>query len=159
MAVEIERKFHVVSDAWRPLVIKRTRIVQGYFLGGEKGIVRVRSQDNGPTVFTFKGRSNGLSRSEVEFGLPIPDGDLEDLLAMCDGRIEKTRHLVPHHQEPDLIWEIDEFHGPNEGLIVAEIELDREGRKFKRPPWIGQEITEGEYDNANLVRHPFSAWR
>lgn len=158
MAIEIERKFQVLSEDWRPLVTETSEMVQGYFLGGKKGLVRLRVPRDGQLLITFKGKSNGISRTELEFPLEVDRSELPDLLSLCDGVLEKTRHFVPHHADPKLTWEIDIFHGQNEGLILAEIELPAEDYRFDRPPWVGKELSGDKYNNASLIRRPYSTW-
>lgn len=154
MAVEIERKFLVASDAWRGLVIRRQRMRQGYIAGNARASVRVRVAGDGAWL-NIKG--GGLVAARPEFEYCIPAADAEQLLALCEGPlVSKTRHWVPHG---GLEWEIDEFDGDNEGLVVAEIELGFEAQEFARPDWLGREVTElARYYNVNLVEHPYRAW-
>ncbi|NEP13855.1 MAG: CYTH domain-containing protein [Symploca sp. SIO2C1] len=154
MATEIERKFTVKSDQWRKLA---TGIVyrQGY-IATKKGItVRVRLVGN-QGYLTIKGSTVGISRTEYEY--PIPATDAQAMLdSLCERPlIEKTRYKVEH---AGLIWEVDEFAGENQGLIVAEVELAEENQIIELPDWIGIEVSEDpRYFNANLVQHPFSKW-
>lgn len=156
MGIEIERKFAVKDERWRRFVIDKKHITQGYFLGGKNGLVRVRVIDRKKLKFTLKGKSNGLSRKELEWEVPASPEDIADALAMCDGTLEKTRHIIPHGQ--GLCWEVDEFHGVNEGLIVAEIELNDEEQPFSKPSWLGDELVEDCYRNASLIRKPYTTW-
>lgn len=153
MAVEIERKFCVVGDAWR--TDHGTRYRQGYLSRDPERTVRVRIADD-QAFLTIKGRTVGASRPEFEY--PIPLTDAEQLLDLCDGPlIEKTRHRIRHH---DMIWEVDEFTGDNTGLVIAEIELASEDQAFASPPWLGQEVThDPRYYNANLSVNPYRNWR
>jgi CYTH domain-containing protein len=153
MAVEIERKFRVVGDAWR--TDHGTRYRQGYLSRDPERTVRVRIADD-QAFLTIKGRTVGASRPEFEY--PIPLADAEQLLGLCDGPlIEKTRHHIRHH---DIIWEVDEFAGDNTGLVIAEIELASEDHAFASPPWLGQEVThDPRYYNANLSVNPYRNWR
>lgn len=155
MGKEIEKKFLVRDDRWRglaPGVLYR----QGY-LNREKGRTeRVRTVgDQG--FLTIKGPSVGGARPEYEYPIPVDDA-VEMLEHLClKPLIEKTRTKVPYQ---GFIWEIDEFKGKNQGLILAEIELGYVAEHFATPPWIGREVTgDSRFYNANLVNHPFSVWR
>jgi adenylate cyclase len=155
MGKEIEKKFLVRDDHWRglaPGVLYR----QGY-LNKEKGrTVRVRTVgDQG--FLTIKGPSIGGARPEYEYPIPLDDA-VEILEHLClKPLIEKTRTKIPYQ---GFIWEIDEFKGKNQGLILAEIELTVVEETFAIPPWIGTEVTgDSRYYNANLVHHPYSAWK
>ncbi len=153
MPVEIERKFLVTSDAWRAFASAR-RIAQGYLSRDPDRVVRIRlSGDAG--FITVKGRSTGISRAEFEYAIPIVEA--QELLAICVPTvIDKTRHEV---EIAGFTWEIDEFHGSNSGLIVAEIELPAEDTDFERPPWLGTEVSSDfRYTNSYLSEHPFSTW-
>ncbi len=155
MAREIERKFLVVGDAWRALaegVVYR----QGYLSTDAERSLRVRTA--GPRgSLTVKGITVGATRTEFEYEIPIADAN-----AMLDELcirplIEKTRREIPFG---GLLWEVDAFAGDNDGLVVAEVELDREDQAFSRPDWVGEEVTgDPRYYNANLVAHPYKAWR
>lgn len=154
MAIEIEKKFLLKSDAWRQLLETSTRIAQGYLNAEPARTVRVRIKgDQG--FLTIKGQSDdGMSRLEFEY--PIPFSDAEALLKLCPNVLDKTRHLIP---QDDLTWEIDEFHGENEGLIVAEIELPSVETEFARPDWLGAEVTgDARYYNSALSKTPYSRW-
>jgi adenylate cyclase len=158
MAVEIERKFLVASALWQASVVSMRRIKQGYLSGSGPANVRVRFVENaGDTkgFLTIKSAEAGCSRQEFEYA--IPSADAEQLLGLCQGAIiDKTRHNVQHEGQ---LWEVDVFLGDNEGLIVAEIELERADQDFEHPPWLGEEITEDHrYYNAELAQHPFSSW-
>ncbi|HEY9666536.1 MAG TPA: CYTH domain-containing protein [Coleofasciculaceae cyanobacterium] len=154
MATEIERKFLVKGDDWRSLGTG-TVYRQGY-LSTKKGCtVRVRLVGE-QGYLTIKGLTQGFSRAEFEY--PIPAQDVREMLDnLCDRPlIEKTRYKI---KWGDLIWEVDEFAGENEGLIIAEIELPGENYSFELPDWIGQEVSDDpRYFNANLVQHPYSQW-
>jgi len=154
MGVEIERKFLVRSDAWRSAVQSSRRLRQGYVAIDGKNNVRVRT-DGARAWLTLKGRGEGISRAEFEY--EIPAGEAEGLLALCRDRvIDKTRHLVPCGPHT---WEVDEFAAANNGLVVAEIELQDESEHFARPEWLGEEVTtDARYLNAELAVHPFSGW-
>ncbi|MDI6742569.1 MAG: CYTH domain-containing protein [Smithella sp.] len=152
MPLEIERKFLVNGNDWK--TSNGERYVQGY-LNLDKGrTVRVRL--TGKHAFlTIKGVARGISRREFEYEIPVCDA--EELLKMCEGSIiEKTRHAVFYK---GLTWEIDEFLGENEGLIIAEVELDSEDQIFEKPPWLGTEVTnDARYFNSNLTVIPFKQW-
>jgi CYTH domain-containing protein len=117
--------------------------------------IRIRIA-GGKAFLTIKGIKTGISRPEFEYEIPIADG--EELIKLCDGPIiEKIRHVV---MDKSFKWEVDEFLGENEGLVVAEIELKREDQSFERPAWLGKEVTEDpRYANASLVYNPYSTWR
>ena len=153
MAHEIERKFLVRDDGWRDGAAGR-RIRQGYLSLDPERTVRVRL---GPdrAWLSVKGRTHRLRRLEFEY--PIPLDDAAALLALCEGAVvDKTRHEVRHGEHT---WEVDEFHGANAGLVVAEIELAHEDEPFLRPPWLGNEVSgDARYYNARLAQHPFTGW-
>jgi len=148
MALEIERRFRVSSDAWRASVARSTRITQGYLAITEYSVIRVRVRDTKGYV-TIKSRDGGLARQEFEY--PIPLDDAGSLLNLCGQRIlEKIRHEVPY---AGYCWEIDEYLDPFEDLIIAEVELQSEVEDPPRPPWIGDDIThDGSFSNAALAQ-------
>ena len=154
MAIEIERKLHVKQ---KPLSIaKRSlKINQGYIINEKSKVIRVR--EKGDDYFlTIKGNNIGISRLEYDF--PISKEDAKELIFhFCKTTlIEKTRHYIEHKGHT---WEVDEFHGKNNGLIVAEIELESEDEKFEIPDWVGEEVTQDDrYYNMNLAIHPFTSW-
>lgn len=154
MSVEIERKFLVRGSAWKTLG-QGVAIRQGYLSTNPDRVVRVRIEDDKATL-TIKGRTNGITRGEWEYAIPLADADqlLNDL---CERPlIEKTRTRILYE---GMTWEVDEFFGDNLGLVVAEIELESEAQAFSKPDWIAEEVTDdARYFNANLLRHPFSAW-
>lgn len=156
MALEIERKFLVTSDAYRSAAFHSDRIAQGYLCreGGNSARVRVRG---GKGYITIKGPSldNGLSRYEWE--KEIPADEAWELMKLCHGGIiDKTRYLVKCGSHT---FEVDEFHGDNEGLVVAEVELDDISQQFERPDFLGEEVTgERKYYNSHLTRFPFKLW-
>ncbi len=154
MALEIERKFLVSNDDWKPLVANSFSIKQGYLNLDPERTVRVRITEDRAHI-TIKGKTNGISRAEFEYQIPLQDG--EQLILLSEGvLIEKVRHEVKYE---DNIWEIDVFLGRNKGLVMAEIELTSENQTFKIPPWIGKEVSaDTRYYNANLVRHPYLNW-
>ena len=145
MAKEIERKFLVKDDTWRNA--KGTRYRQGYLNSAKERIVRVRTiKDKG--YLTIKGITVGASRMEFEYEIPRRDAD--KLLDICEKPlIEKTRYKV---EEGGFVWEIDEFFGDNQGLIVAEVELESEDQEFTKPDWVGEEVTgDSRYFHSNLI--------
>jgi CYTH domain-containing protein len=151
MGVEIERKFLVVGEPWALLTGSYMR--QGYLARG--GVtVRVRRLEDG-AVLTIKGPTEGWRRAEYEYAIPTEDAD--ELLELCENApIHKTRYCIAHD---GLTWEVDVFHGPNEGLVTAEIELESEEQTFALPPWVGPEISDDvRYRNAALAAQPFSTW-
>ena len=154
MATEIERKFLVTGDAWRGLGTS-TEFRQGYLSTVKERTVRVRAAGDRGTL-TIKGITVGATRAEYDY--PIPFADANELLDdLCERPlIEKTRHVV---DAGGVTWEIDEFAGANEGLIVAEVELGSADQEFPRPDWIGDEVTgDPRYYNANLIARPYTEW-
>ena len=154
MGVEIERKFLLAGDGWRALG-KPVLFRQGYLSLDPDRTVRVRVEGDQGRL-TIKGRSSGATRGEWEY--PIPLADANDLLArLCQQPlIEKYRRRIDFAGNT---WEVDEFLGANQGLVVAEIELDSEGQAFDKPDWIGAEVTDDKrYYNSSLIKLPFSAW-
>ncbi len=152
MAVEIERKFLVINEDWR--TNQGTLYRQGYLNRDKTRTVRVRIAGS-KAFLTIKGISTGASRAEFEYEIPL--ADVEALMLICDGPlVEKTRHLVEHG---GMTWEVDEFHGENGGLILAEIELQRADQQFEKPSWLGREVTDdARYYNSNLATQPYSSW-
>ena len=154
MAKEIERKFLVVDEVWRKGVAG-TIFRQGYLSTVKERIVRVRvAGDRG--YLTIKGITVGAARTEFEYEIPRTDAD-QMLDELCEQPlIEKTRYEI---DADGLTWEIDAFAGVNNGLVVAEVELDAEAQKIGLPAWIGEEVThDPRYFNSNLIAHPFSEW-
>lgn len=155
MALEIERKFLVTSDAWRAQARSRELLRQGYLESGERSSIRVRTGGD-QAWLNIKARRSGMSRLEFEYPIPLADAD-EILDELCKGpRVEKYRHEIPVGAH---LWEVDEFLGDNQGLIVAEIELSDEAEQFERPAWLGEEVTHDErYYNFNLAKRPYRDW-
>ncbi|WP_316430898.1 CYTH domain-containing protein [Leptolyngbya sp. NK1-12] len=154
MATEIERKFLVQGQEWRQLA---TGVVyrQGYLAASPECTVRVRvAGDQG--YLTIKGATQGISRAEYEYAIPLKDAT-ELLNTLCQQPlIEKIRYRIPWQ---GLLWEIDEFGGENQGLIIAEVELTNADQQPDLPAWIGEEVShDPRYFNANLAKHPFSRW-
>ncbi|AOY00944.1 CYTH domain-containing protein [Jeongeupia sp. USM3] len=153
MAIEIERKFLLASDAWRSAVTTSTRIAQGYLCTDPERTVRVRLKGDAGFL-TIKGKNQGIARAEFEY--PVPQADAEAMLALCPNVLDKTRHLL---SVGALLWEIDEFHGDNAGLIVAEVELDAVDATFERPGWLGAEVSaDPRYYNSALSEKPYCRW-
>lgn len=152
MGIEIERKFLVKGDGWR--TGKPTLYIQGYLNSDKNCTVRVRIAEP-DAMITIKGSRVGISRAEYEY--PIPVEDAKEMLNLCVGPlVEKHRWF---YTDGELTWEIDEFFGPNKGLVVAEIELLHEDQSITLPDWVGQEVTEdARYSNSNLSTAPFSSW-
>lgn len=154
MAIEIERKFLLKGDGWRSLATG-TLYRQGYITSGAGKTVRVRVAGD-RAYLTIKGPSAGNARAEFEYEIPVADAE-EMLNTLCDRPlVEKTRHKISHD---GLIWEVDEFMGENQGLILAEVELTDTQQVFSFPDWIGQEVSaDPRYFNSNLAKHPFTQW-
>jgi CYTH domain-containing protein len=153
MAEEIERKFLVQGDAWR--TTEGTIYRQGYLNTDKHRTVRVRVVgDRG--YLTVKGITRGATRREYEYPVPVEDAS-QMLDELCERPlIEKRRYRIA---QGDVTWEIDEFVGENQGLTVAEVELESEDQAFAKPSWLGEEVTsDPRYYNANLVQHPYRRW-
>lgn len=155
--LEIERKFLVIIDVYKKDAFKQTRIVQGFLNTHPERTVRVRIKgDQG--FLTIKGISNqsGTIRSEWEKEISVTDA--EELLKLCEpGIIDKTRYEIKVGKH---IFEVDEFSGENEGLMVAEVELNSEDELFEKPVWLGKEVTgEVKYYNSQLSLNPFKKWK
>jgi CYTH domain-containing protein len=154
MGVEIEKKFLVMGSDWKSLAAG-TIYRQGYLKSGHGCTVRIRiAGEKG--YLTIKGPVVGAARPEYEYEIPLLDAD-EILETLCDKPlIEKKRYKIPIAEH---VWEVDEFFGENDGLVIAEIELERADEVFEKPEWIGKEVTGvPRYYNASLVNHPFKKW-
>ena len=151
---EIERKYLVNSDIYLTLATEKHEVKQGYLCADGIRTVRVRMWDD-TGVLTIKGRGNGVSRFEWE--KQISAEDAEALFELCQpGRVSKTRYVVPLCE---LKVEVDVFHGENEGLVFAEIELPAEDYEFTVPEWLGKEVTgDPRYYNSYISAHPFNTW-
>ena len=153
MALEIERKFLVKGNDWRN--VKGSMYRQGYLNSDKHRNVRVRVIDD-RGYLTVKGISRGAARLEYEYEIPKAEAD-----AMLDNLCEKPL-IIKKRYKIDFkafVWEVDEFFGDNQGLIIAELELEREDQVFIKPEWIGKEVTgDPKYFNANLIHHPYSKW-
>ena len=154
MPVEIERKF-LVNTIPSQQIHRSKKVKQGYMVHDEHQVVRVRSMDN-DHFLTIKSNSKGLSRLEFEYQIPKEDA-MDMFEHLCgSGIIEKTRHYI---ETPNHTWEIDEFHGRNQGLVVAEIELESEDEQFDIPELIGEEVSDDpRYYNMNLMANPYEVW-
>jgi adenylate cyclase len=155
MATEIERKFLLANDAWRAQVVESRSMAQGYLSAQQNCSVRVRISDREAEI-NIKSATLGIERKEFEFS--IPAGEAQAMLdSFCGDRlVSKIRHFVPYEGHT---WEIDEFRGANDGLIVAEIELASSDQTFARPPWLGREVSaDPRYYNVKLIDHPYRDW-
>ena len=151
MPTEIERKYLVKGDGWRASATDHVPMRQGYFQTGPGSTVRVRIEGE-RAVLTIKGPTVGISRAEYEYEIPL--GDARQMLDIfCEGRqVEKVRHYVSHAQKT---WEVDVFEGANQGLVLAEVELERADEEVDVPKWIGEEVShDSRYRNACLARQP-----
>lgn len=158
MRVEIERKFLMANDSWRNFIQRSSLLKQGYISRGEnsKTTVRVRLADH-CGFLTLKGKSNGFARDEFEYEIPENDA-LNMLQQFCEKPlIEKCRYFIEYG---GFTWEIDEFTGENQGLILAEIELPDENTSFEKPEWIGREVSHlARYYNSMISRYPYQGWQ
>lgn len=154
MPTEIERKFLVKNDSWRKLA-PGTFYRQGYICSEKGKTVRIRIIGE-QGYLTIKGPSVNITREEFEYPIPLEDaqGMLDNL---CDRPlIEKIRYKINYG---GLVWEVDEFSGENQGLIVAEVELNQANQAITLPEWIGSEVShDPRYFNSNLAKHPYSKW-
>jgi adenylate cyclase len=154
--IEIERKFLVNSDAFKSDALRKNHIAQGYLNSAPERTVRVRIKgDTG--YLTIKGKSNETGLSRFEWEKEIPLAEAKTLLLLCEkGIIEKKRYEVPVGKH---LFEIDEFFGENEGLLLAEVELQSESELFEKPHWLGDEVTQDQrYYNSYISNHPFTSW-
>jgi adenylate cyclase len=161
MAIEIERKFLLCSDAWRTCVEQSTPMAQGYLVGAQAlrdGHARasVRARLAGEQAWlNIKAATPGIARTEFDYAIPAADARVM-LATLCDGVVEKVRH---HVRVDGTLFEVDEFAGDNAGLIVAEVELPAVDAPFPRPAWLGVEVSAlVRYYNVNLIAHPYGQW-
>jgi CYTH domain-containing protein len=156
MAIEIERKFLVTSTAYKKAAYNFYDMVQGYIAHEKGNSVRVRIT-NTEAVMTIKGPSDSKGMSRYEWNHQIPVEDAKELLKLSQGGvIEKRRYLV--HSGPH-VFEIDEFYGDNEGLVIAEVELQSGNETFEKPSFVGKEVTgDRRYYNAYLTTNPYKSW-
>ena len=154
--MEVERKFLVKDASIIAIASLKRRIIQGYLCSDAARSVRVRICED-EAFLTIKGATNERGWSRYEFEQPIPLVDAEELIKLClPSLIEKDRYEVSNK---DHTWEVDVFHGANEGLIMAEIELSSEDETFDLPEWVGREVSgNANYYNAQLATNPFSNW-
>lgn len=154
--VEIERKFLVVSNDFINEAFAQKRIVQAYLNSNPERSVRIRIKD-GKGFLTIKGKGNETGTTRLEWEKEIALEDAEKLLVLCEeGSIDKTRYEIKAGKH---IYEVDVFKDENEGLIIAEIELQSEDESFEKPNWLGAEVTNDErYYNAYLSKKPFKKW-
>lgn len=155
--IEIERKFLVTSDAFKAEAHKKMRIIQGFLNTDKERTVRIRIKGDGGMI-TIKGLSSNDGLSRFEWEKEISKSDAEALLKLCEkGIIDKIRYEV---QIENHLFEIDEFFGDNEGLIIAEVELNHVSEVFKKPQWLGKEVTGNtKYYNSQLSKKPFKTWK
>lgn len=154
--VEIERKFLVLSEAYKAETFKSTRIVQGFLNSHPERTVRVRLKEN-HGYLTVKGITSPDGVTRFEWEKEISKAEAEALLTLCEkGVIDKIRHEV---KVDNHIFEVDEFFGDNEGLVTAEIELQHVDEPFSKPHWLGEEVTsQQKYYNSQLAKHPYKSW-
>jgi len=155
MAQEIERKF-LVKGEFKAHASGEMRIVQGYLSSVPERTVRVRVKGEQGFI-TIKGIGSASGASRFEWEKEIPVSEVQELLNLCEpGVIDKTRFLV---KQGEHTFEVDEFYGDNQGLVVAEVELASEDEAFTRPDWLGEEVTgDSRYYNAMLMKNPFTTW-
>ena len=155
MAIEIEHKFLLANNDWHEHISSSIKYRQGYLSSQATSSIRVRISDK-MAWLNIKSATIGTSRHEYEYEIPLHEAN-EIITILCRKPIiEKTRHFVMHDGNT---WEIDEFEGVNQGLIIAEIELSDIGKEFSKPHWIGKEVTHDlRYYNNNLAIHPYSEW-
>ena len=154
--LEIERKFLVKGDGYKRQAYSSSRIQQGYICSGHGRTVRVRIRD-ARGYLTIKGPARNGGFGHYEFEKEITLTEAEELMRLCEpGIIDKTRYLVKSGQHT---FEVDEFYGENEGLVMAEVELDSEDEPYEKPDFIGEEVTgDKRYNKSHLKDHPFSVW-
>lgn len=156
MPTEIERKFLISSNDYKLKATGKTRILQGYLNSTPERTVRIRIKGN-KGFLTIKGKSNEGGMSRFEWEKEIPFQEAEALFKLCEpGELEKIRYEIPFENH---LFEVDEFLGANKGLILAEVELKSENEEFKKPDWLGEEVTGIKmYYNSYLSKHPYKDW-
>lgn len=161
MGVEIERKFLLHDGTWRAAIEHSERLLQGYLVGAQalrdgSSRASVRARIAGARAWlNIKAARLGIERAEFEYAIPLADAEVL-LATLCDGVLEKVRH---HVLIDGVLFEVDEFGGDNQGLIVAEVELPAADAPFPRPPWLGREVSAlARYYNVNLIAHPYRLW-
>ncbi|SEF59088.1 CYTH domain-containing protein [Flavobacterium urumqiense] len=154
--IEIEKKFLVLNNSFKVAAFNKNRITQGYLSTVPERTVRVRIKGD-KSYLTIKGLSNDTGMSRFEWEKEIPVDEAKKLLLLCEeGVIDKTRFEI---KIDNHIFEVDEFYAENEGLIIAEIELDFETETFNKPNWLGEEVTKDKrYYNSYLSNHPYKKW-
>lgn len=157
MAQETERKFLLANEDWKTPELEGRLYKQGYLISSPEKAVRVRVAGTHGFI-TIKSGSypGGFGRDEFEYEIPVDDA-IKIFETLCEpGTIEKTRYEIPYEGH---VWEVDVFHGTNDGLITAEIELKSENEAFSSPSWLGEEVTHDKrYTNGILVRNPYTTW-
>lgn len=156
MAQEIERKFLVKDNSYREKAFSSSHIKQGYICSARGRTVRVRIRDE-KGYLTIKGASDSSGTSRYEWEREIPLQEAEELMLLCEpGMIDKTRFLVRAGKH---VFEVDEFYGENQGLVIAEVELGSENEDFERPDFLGEEVTgQVKYYNSFLMKNPYTHW-
>ena len=161
MGIEIERKFLMADDSWRAHVEHSEPMAQGYLVGAQALLeghahASVRARLAGEQAWlNIKAATPGIARTEFDYPIPVADARVM-LASLCDGVLEKVRH---HVRVDGVLFEIDEFNGDNDGLIVAEVELPAVDAPFPRPSWLGREVSAlTRYYNVNLIAHPYRQW-
>jgi adenylate cyclase len=154
--IEIERKFLVLNNDFIHLAVAKNRIVQGYLNSNSERTVRIRIKGS-KGFLTIKGKGNDSGMTRLEWETEIPLAEAEKLLSICEnGVIDKTRYEIPSEKH---LYEVDVFVAENNGLIIAEIELQDENEAFQKPNWLGQEVTgDIRYYNSYLSNNPFGSW-
>lgn len=156
MPLEIERKFLINKEIWKSFHKPAGIFYKQGYLHTQPGLtIRLRVVED-KAYLTFKGKTRGISRLEYEYEIPKPEVIelMENFAGSC---IEKTRYIVDFKNS---VFEVDEFHGDNDGLIIAEIELKSETEEFERPPWLAEEVTGIEkYYNSYIAQHPYKTWK
>jgi CYTH domain-containing protein len=155
--IEIERKFLVTSADYRNMAQHSHSISQGFLNTAPERTVRIRIQhDKG--FLTIKGKSNLSGTTRYEWECELPLSEAQCLMKLCEkGIIEKVRYIVPYGKH---LFEIDEFLGDNQGLVIAEVELQNENEPFEKPDWLGQEVTGNiRYYNSCLSKNPYNQWK
>lgn len=157
MGVEIERKFLVKDDSYKDLAYNHTHIIQGYIASGNGRTVRVRIRDD-KGYLTIKGPAGIMGLKRYEFEMEIPLKDAQELMLITEpGVIDKTRWLV---RQGNHVFEVDEFYGENEGLVMAEVELASEDEPYERPAFLGTEVTgDKRFYNSHMRGNPYSNWK
>lgn len=156
MGVEIEKKFLIKKDLWEKVKADGTLYRQGYMLKDADKTIRIRTIENDNGYITIKGKTKGFSRPEYEYSIPLQEAE-ELLEKFCEAIVEKKRYKV---KVAGKLWEVDEFLGDNEGLLLAELELKNETETFDLPEWIDKEVTNDQrYYNSQLSVNPYKNWK